>query len=93
MYRGEYKKFSSDGTLNVYSAGDYALYQGKLWKAQSNTNSAPWEVNNPWEFTGTTETYISDSTPINPVKGQFWVTNGRMYVYYYDGNSYSWVEM
>lgn len=93
MFRGEYQKSSYDGTLNLYSVGDYVLYQGKIFKTTAATSSAPWENDNKWEFTGSTETSISDIKPINPSVGQFWITSGKIYTYYYDGNNFAWVEL
>ena len=38
--------------------------------------------------------YTSDTPPANPVVGDSWfnTNDGTMYVYYYDGNTYQWVE-
>ena len=38
--------------------------------------------------------YTRDTPPANPVVGDSWfnTNDGTMYVYYYDGNTYQWVE-
>lgn len=38
--------------------------------------------------------YTSDTPPANPVAGDSWfnTNDGTMYVYFYDGNTYQWVE-
>lgn len=93
MFRGEYKKISVNGAPIAYDAGDYVLYQGKLLKAKIPTIQTPWEIGNDWEYSGSSQTFISETAPINPVKGQMWIKNEKMYVYYYDGDSFSWVEV
>jgi predicted homoserine dehydrogenase-like protein len=93
MFKGNYKSKNSNGTVYVYSKGDSMLFQGKLYEAARSTYLSPIQQSEAWNYKGVTEIYTSDNPPLNPVVGQIWNTNGRYYSYFYDGNSYTWVEI
>jgi hypothetical protein len=49
-----------------------------------------------WVTAGTSvPNFIQDNPPSNPLPGQLWwnSTNGMLYIYYYDGDSYQWVNV
>lgn len=94
MFKGEYKRYNTDGSPNVYSPGDRITYQGRIYLYQSASVSSPSEDPSSWIFTGETVPFNSSTAPIDPVPGQLWQNKDTAitYIYYYDGSSYQWVE-
>lgn len=92
MYKGDYRKTDVNGSPVFYSTGDSINFHGKIYEAINYTSLSPIENADFWKYKGLTEIYNSTNPPLNPKIGQVWQTNGKHYVYYYDGNNYSWVE-
>ena len=61
-------------------------YQGYVYNSSITAWQAKPAAQSPF--------YTSDTPPANPVVGDSWfnTNDGTMYVYYYDGNTYQWVE-
>lgn len=93
MFRGYYKAKQSSGIANVYNVGDTILFEGSVYKAKKSTTKSPFEDKKTWKFIGITEIYQSNTPPINPVVGQHWEKEGKLYIYYKDVNGFSWVEV
>jgi hypothetical protein len=95
VFKGQYKRKFSDGLLNTYTPGDTILFQGKLYKSRGPTFLSPVEAPDKWQFQGVEQdVFISENPPLNPSVGQIWAnSSGQFYSYYYDGNSYQWVEV
>jgi hypothetical protein len=93
VFKGNYKRLLADGSLAVYVAGDSILFQGKLYTAKEPVSLSPTEQSESWSFSGSTEIYNSSNPPLSPEVGQIWSKDGRFYSYYYDGNSFSWIEI
>ena len=93
MFKGEYKKLKTNGSVNVYSPNDIVSYQGKLYLYNKASVNSPSEDPAAWIFTGDVIPFSSTVAPLNPVVGQMWInTNTAItYIYMYDGNSYQWV--
>jgi len=68
------------------SPTDGQVYENYVWSASTGA----------WLSRGVTQTtaVTSDVAPSNPKAGDMWYnsTDGVMYLYYYDGNSYQWVQ-
>jgi hypothetical protein len=68
------------------SPTDGQVYGNYVWSASTGA----------WLSKGVTQTtaVTSDVPPSNPKAGDMWYnsTDGVMYLYYYDGNSYQWVQ-
>lgn len=94
MFKGEYKKIKTDGSLNVYSSSDTVSYQGRIYLFNKSSTNSPSEDPTSWIFTGETIPYSSTVAPMNPVVGQLWLntSTGTTYIYMYDGTSYQWIS-
>ena len=65
------------------SPSDGDVYENYVW----NDTVGAWQSNSGSYIT------MSETAPTSPAIGQLWFdeTEGKMYVYYYDGTSYQWV--
>lgn len=93
MYKGNYKPTDSNGNRSVYLIGEKVFFEGNVYEATTNTSLSPSQFPNNWKLTGATKPFINDRPPFNPVVGQQWIKDGRMYTYYQDIDGYSWVEL
>lgn len=68
------------------SPTDGQAYQGYVYSSSVGAWQAKPSAQSPF--------YTSDTPPSNPVAGDSWfnTNDGTLYVYYYDGNTYQWVE-
>jgi hypothetical protein len=92
MFRGKYKKLDASGLKKQYLAGDTVLFEGNIYKAIKQTELSPFRDKQSWQLTGSNVIYSSNTPPISPTTGQYWEKDGKVYVYHYDGNNYSWAE-
>lgn len=94
MFRGIYKTKNSNG-LNVnYAIGDSVLEQGGLYECIKPTSNGPIQAKNSWKFVGLTESFKSDTAPINPIPNQIWIaTTGKQYIWYGDQDGFQWVQV
>jgi hypothetical protein len=94
MFKGEYKRIKTNGSLNVYSPGDSVSYQGKIYLFNKTSEYSPSEDPEAWIFTGETLPFSSTVPPLNPIPNQMWLNTNTAttYIYMYDGSSYQWVS-
>lgn len=93
MFKGQYKFATSTGFPVTYSKSDVVVYQGKIYQALNATQKNPLESPENWSFVRVTEPIIGSQPPILPKENQIWVSDtGNEYIYYFDGNSYQWIE-
>jgi hypothetical protein len=93
MFKGKYKEKNSDGTSVGYIGGDTIVYEGVIYKALFSTSVSPFQNAKDWQYIGVSSIFSSSFAPINPQIGQQWENGGKLYTYYYDGNSYAWIEL
>jgi hypothetical protein len=93
MFKGQYKFIGPTGFPITYAKNDVVVYQGKLYQASNSTQKNPLEAPDNWTFIKATEPIASSLPPVLPKENQLWVSDsGIVYIYYYDGNSYQWIQ-
>jgi hypothetical protein len=95
QFIGKFKIANPDGTLKVYGEGEIVEKEGKYYIAAFETSGFSPEHGEKrgWRLLNSSGVHTGGSAPYEPVVGQRWLntTNGMLYEYIYDGNSYSWV--
>lgn len=93
MFKGQYKFATSTGFPVTYAKSDVVVYQGKVYQALNSTQKNPLQSPESWNFIRVTEPVMGSQPPILPKENQIWVSDaGNQYIYYFDGNSYQWIE-
>jgi hypothetical protein len=94
MYKGQFKFKNGNGVPLTYKSGDLVLNQGQMFVCTQTTQKSPQQDRKKWQATGLTEPFQGAIAPINPREGQLWMnTDGKMYIWYKDNDSFQWIEI
>ena len=94
MFKGLFKLKDVNGQSLQYMKGDSVIYQGRIYQCSLQTKKSPLQAPDNWKYTGSTETFLSENPPLNPQKGQIWISSSaKEYIWYEDQNGFQWIEI